>query len=173
MKISYCGSLTYFQSQKWKSSCLKPTFPVAMVLSGIEKVSLKTTNRYPLIFWYLLILWMNLFELQIKGNSIISCRLCTSFSNATTISMKRLKVIAAKKSHQRVCMPVYCNYQQVGLVQGQNGPNTCVLSDEMLPWTEEECRNFEHALLLYEKNFHLIQKHKVRHRLSLYWVFKW
>lgn len=36
------------------------------------------------------------------------------------------------------------------------------LLDEMLPWTEEECRNFEHALLLYEKNFHLIQKHKVR-----------
>lgn len=35
----------------------------------------------------------------------------------------------------------------------------------MLPWSEEECRNFEHALLLYEKNFHLIQKHKVRWRL--------
>lgn len=34
--------------------------------------------------------------------------------------------------------------------------------DEMIPWSEEECRNFEHALLLYEKNFHLIQKHKVR-----------
>uniref|UniRef100_A0AAR2JCQ9 ELM2 domain-containing protein n=1 Tax=Pygocentrus nattereri TaxID=42514 RepID=A0AAR2JCQ9_PYGNA len=30
--------------------------------------------------------------------------------------------------------------------------------DEMHPWSEEECRNFEHALLLYEKNFHLIQK---------------
>uniref|UniRef100_A0A673N258 Mesoderm induction early response 1, family member 3 a n=1 Tax=Sinocyclocheilus rhinocerous TaxID=307959 RepID=A0A673N258_9TELE len=37
--------------------------------------------------------------------------------------------------------------------------------DEMLPWSEEECRNFEHALLLYEKNFHLVQKHKVRRRL--------
>lgn len=29
------------------------------------------------------------------------------------------------------------------------------------PWSEEECRNFEHALQIYEKNFHLIQKNKV------------
>lgn len=29
------------------------------------------------------------------------------------------------------------------------------------PWSEEECKNFEHALQMYDKNFHLIQKHKV------------
>ncbi|KAG7476583.1 hypothetical protein MATL_G00084460 [Megalops atlanticus] len=49
--------------------------------------------------------------------------------------------------------------------------------DEMLPWSEEECRNFEHALLLYEKNFHLIQKHKVKTRtvaecVAFYYVWK-
>lgn len=35
------------------------------------------------------------------------------------------------------------------------------------PWSEEECKNFEHALQMYDKNFHLIQKHKV----SLYDLF--
>uniref|UniRef100_A0A8C6UUW5 Mesoderm induction early response 1, family member 3 b n=1 Tax=Neogobius melanostomus TaxID=47308 RepID=A0A8C6UUW5_9GOBI len=30
------------------------------------------------------------------------------------------------------------------------------------PWSEEECKSFEHALQMYDKNFHLIQKHKVR-----------
>uniref|UniRef100_A0A9J7XUL8 Mesoderm induction early response 1, family member 3 a n=1 Tax=Cyprinus carpio carpio TaxID=630221 RepID=A0A9J7XUL8_CYPCA len=49
--------------------------------------------------------------------------------------------------------------------------------DEMLPWSEEECRNFEHALLLYEKNFHLIQKHKVNTRtvaecVAFYYMWK-
>ncbi|TRY88150.1 hypothetical protein DNTS_029453 [Danionella cerebrum] len=51
------------------------------------------------------------------------------------------------------------------------------LSGEMLPWSEEECRNFEHALLLYEKNFHLIQKHKVNTRtvaecVAFYYMWK-
>ncbi|XP_051540694.1 mesoderm induction early response protein 3-like [Myxocyprinus asiaticus] len=49
--------------------------------------------------------------------------------------------------------------------------------DEMHPWSEEECRNFEHALLLYEKNFHLIQKHKVNTRtvaecVAFYYMWK-
>ncbi|MBN3300519.1 MIER3 protein, partial [Amia calva] len=49
--------------------------------------------------------------------------------------------------------------------------------DEMLPWSEEECRNFEHALQIYEKNFHLIQKHKVKTRtvaecVAFYYVWK-
>ncbi|XP_035246520.1 mesoderm induction early response protein 3a [Anguilla anguilla] len=49
--------------------------------------------------------------------------------------------------------------------------------DEMLPWSEEECRSFEHALLLYEKNFHLIQKHKVKTRtvaecVAFYYIWK-
>ncbi|XP_068011506.1 mesoderm induction early response protein 3 isoform X4 [Melanerpes formicivorus] len=32
--------------------------------------------------------------------------------------------------------------------------------EEMTAWTEEECRSFEHALLIYGKDFHLIQKNK-------------
>uniref|UniRef100_A0A4W5Q343 Mesoderm induction early response 1, family member 3 a n=1 Tax=Hucho hucho TaxID=62062 RepID=A0A4W5Q343_9TELE len=48
---------------------------------------------------------------------------------------------------------------------------------EMLPWSEEECRNFELALLLYEKNFYLIQKHKVNTRtvaecVAFYYMWK-
>ncbi|KAG9334740.1 hypothetical protein JZ751_006577 [Albula glossodonta] len=49
--------------------------------------------------------------------------------------------------------------------------------EERLPWTEEECRNFEHALQIYDKNFHLIQKHKVHSRsvaecVAFYYMWK-
>lgn len=46
---------------------------------------------------------------------------------------------------------------------------TCfdVLIEESPPWSEDECRNFEHALLIYEKNFHLIQKHKASSSLDV------
>ncbi|XP_059359904.1 mesoderm induction early response protein 3 isoform X2 [Carassius carassius] len=44
-------------------------------------------------------------------------------------------------------------------------------------WSEDECRNFEHALQVYEKNFHLIQKHKVQTRtvaecVAFYYIWK-
>lgn len=42
-----------------------------------------------------------------------------------------------------------------------------IITEESPPWSEDECRNFEHALQLYDKNFHLIQKHKVGLSLSL------
>nr|XP_056704702.1 mesoderm induction early response protein 3 isoform X1 [Euleptes europaea] len=50
-------------------------------------------------------------------------------------------------------------------------------SQEMTAWTEEECRNFEHALLMYGKDFHLIQKNKVRSRtvaecVAFYYMWK-
>lgn len=38
---------------------------------------------------------------------------------------------------------------------------SCYSLEEMTAWTEEECRSFEHALLIYGKDFHLIQKNKV------------
>ncbi|XP_075788532.1 mesoderm induction early response protein 3 isoform X1 [Pelodiscus sinensis] len=49
--------------------------------------------------------------------------------------------------------------------------------EEMTAWTEEECRNFEHALLIYGKDFHLIQKNKVRSRtvaecVAFYYMWK-
>ncbi|XP_072272504.1 mesoderm induction early response protein 3 [Pyxicephalus adspersus] len=52
-----------------------------------------------------------------------------------------------------------------------------VLHDEFKPWTEEECRNFEHALLIHGKDFHLIQKNKVRTRtvaecVAFYYIWK-
>ncbi|XP_026098708.1 mesoderm induction early response protein 3-like isoform X2 [Carassius auratus] len=40
--------------------------------------------------------------------------------------------------------------------------NVKASKDESPAWSEDECRNFEHALQIYEKNFHLIQKHKNR-----------
>ncbi|XP_004623145.2 mesoderm induction early response protein 3 isoform X2 [Octodon degus] len=47
----------------------------------------------------------------------------------------------------------------------------------MTAWTEEECRSFEHALMLYGKDFHLIQKNKVRTRtvaecVAFYYMWK-
>lgn len=47
----------------------------------------------------------------------------------------------------------------------------------MTAWTEEECRSFEHALMLYGKDFHLIQKDKVRSRtvaecVAFYYMWK-
>lgn len=52
-----------------------------------------------------------------------------------------------------------------------------VLHEEFKPWTEEECRNFEHALLIHGKDFHLIQKNKVRTRtvaecVAFYYIWK-
>ncbi|KAG8456597.1 hypothetical protein GDO86_002394 [Hymenochirus boettgeri] len=49
--------------------------------------------------------------------------------------------------------------------------------DEITPWTEEECRNFEHALLIHGKDFHLIQKNKVKSRtvaecVAFYYMWK-
>ncbi|XP_053304013.1 mesoderm induction early response protein 3 [Spea bombifrons] len=49
--------------------------------------------------------------------------------------------------------------------------------DLITPWTEEECRNFEHALLIHGKDFHLIQKNKVRSRsvaecVAFYYMWK-
>uniref|UniRef100_A0A667XN62 Mesoderm induction early response 1, family member 3 b n=1 Tax=Myripristis murdjan TaxID=586833 RepID=A0A667XN62_9TELE len=49
--------------------------------------------------------------------------------------------------------------------------------EESPPWSEEECKNFEHALQMYDKNFHLIQKHKVTTRtvaecVAFYYMWK-
>ncbi|XP_066233647.1 mesoderm induction early response protein 3 isoform X1 [Saccopteryx leptura] len=47
----------------------------------------------------------------------------------------------------------------------------------MAAWTEEECRSFEHALMLFGKDFYLIQKNKVRTRtvaecVAFYYMWK-
>ncbi|KAG8598974.1 hypothetical protein GDO81_002822 [Engystomops pustulosus] len=52
-----------------------------------------------------------------------------------------------------------------------------MLNDDSRPWTEDECRNFEHALVIHGKDFHLIQKNKVRTRtvaecVAFYYIWK-
>ncbi|KAJ8287204.1 hypothetical protein GJAV_G00048870 [Gymnothorax javanicus] len=69
-----------------------------------------------------------------------------------------------------------CNYNVHDALQRYRNSAACS-KGEMLPWSEDECRNFEHALLLYEKNFHLIQKHKVKTRtvaecVAFYYIWK-
>ncbi|XP_073724109.1 mesoderm induction early response protein 3 isoform X1 [Misgurnus anguillicaudatus] len=55
--------------------------------------------------------------------------------------------------------------------------NVRMSKEESPPWSEDECRNFEHALQIYEKNFHLIQRHKVQTRtvaecVAFYYMWK-
>ncbi|XP_059379023.1 mesoderm induction early response protein 3-like isoform X3 [Carassius carassius] len=55
--------------------------------------------------------------------------------------------------------------------------NVKASKEESPAWSEDECRNFEHALQIYEKNFHLIQKHKVQTRtvaecVAFYYMWK-
>ncbi|KAG9263022.1 mesoderm induction early response protein 3 [Astyanax mexicanus] len=81
-----------------------------------------------------------------------------------------------KDNEQVLYELVKCNYNvHEALERFRNNEKSS--KGEMLPWSEEECRNFEHALLLYEKNFHLIQKHKVHTRtvaecVAFYYMWK-
>lgn len=55
--------------------------------------------------------------------------------------------------------------------------NVGVHSDEMSPWSEEECRNFEAGVRAFGKNFYLTQQNKVRTRsvgelVQFYYLWK-
>ncbi|NP_001025320.2 mesoderm induction early response protein 3a [Danio rerio] len=81
-----------------------------------------------------------------------------------------------KDNEQALYELLKCNYNVPEALERYRS-NDKSSKDEMLPWSEEECRNFEHALLLYEKNFHLIQKHKVSTRtvaecVAFYYMWK-
>ncbi|KAI1904621.1 hypothetical protein AGOR_G00007580 [Albula goreensis] len=81
-----------------------------------------------------------------------------------------------RDSEQALYELVKCNYNVHDALERYHS-SAKSSKDEMLPWSEEECRNFEHALLLYEKNFHLIQKHKVKTRtvaecVAFYYIWK-
>ncbi|KAK2841312.1 hypothetical protein Q7C36_012891 [Tachysurus vachellii] len=71
---------------------------------------------------------------------------------------------------------VKCNYNMTeALMRYCSNPKSS--KEESPPWSEEECRNFEHALQIYEKNFHLIQKNKVPTRtvaecVAFYYMWK-
>lgn len=59
------------------------------------------------------------------------------------------------------CLRTLCEKRVCG-AHGRVASSPVPLSVEgMTAWTEEECRSFEHALMLYGKDFHLIQKNKV------------
>ncbi|XP_062855188.1 mesoderm induction early response protein 3 [Trichomycterus rosablanca] len=69
-----------------------------------------------------------------------------------------------------------CNYNTAEALVQYNS-NRSFNSSKESPWSEDECRNFEHALLIYEKNFHLIQKNKVPTRtvaecVAFYYMWK-
>ncbi|XP_056592873.1 mesoderm induction early response protein 3a [Triplophysa dalaica] len=81
-----------------------------------------------------------------------------------------------KDNEQALYELMKCNYNVQEALEHHRS-NEKSTKGEMLPWSEEECRNFEHALLLYEKNFHLIQKHKVNTRtvaecVAFYYMWK-
>ncbi|XP_016423129.1 mesoderm induction early response protein 3-like [Sinocyclocheilus rhinocerous] len=86
------------------------------------------------------------------------------------------KCSLVKDNEQALYELLKCNYNvQEALERYRSNHKSSKV--EMLPWSEEECRNFEHALLLYEKNFHLIQKHKVNTRtvaecVAFYYMWK-
>uniref|UniRef100_A0A8C1RGT3 Mesoderm induction early response 1, family member 3 a n=1 Tax=Cyprinus carpio TaxID=7962 RepID=A0A8C1RGT3_CYPCA len=86
------------------------------------------------------------------------------------------KCSLVKDNEQALYELLKCNYNVQEALE-RHRSNRKSSKDEMLPWSEEECRNFEHALLLYEKNFHLIQKHKVNTRtvaecVAFYYMWK-
>ncbi|XP_064825864.1 mesoderm induction early response protein 3-like [Oncorhynchus masou masou] len=71
---------------------------------------------------------------------------------------------------------VKCNYNTPEALE-RYCSNVNSSQEESPPWSEDECRNFEHALQLYDKNFHLIQKHKVKTRtvaecVAFYYMWK-
>uniref|UniRef100_UPI00398ECD07 mesoderm induction early response protein 3-like isoform X3 n=1 Tax=Pristiophorus japonicus TaxID=55135 RepID=UPI00398ECD07 len=71
---------------------------------------------------------------------------------------------------------VKCNYI-VKEALGSYQSNVKTTQDERSAWTEEECRNFELALRLYGKDFHLIQANKVKNRsvgecVAFYYMWK-
>uniref|UniRef100_A0A8C1W6N7 Mesoderm induction early response 1, family member 3 a n=1 Tax=Cyprinus carpio TaxID=7962 RepID=A0A8C1W6N7_CYPCA len=86
------------------------------------------------------------------------------------------KCSLVKDNEQALYELLKCNYNVQEALEHYRSKDKSS-KDEMLPWSEEECRNFEHALLLYEKNFHLIQKHKVNTRtvaecVAFYYMWK-
>ncbi|XP_059845360.1 mesoderm induction early response protein 3-like isoform X2 [Hypanus sabinus] len=69
-----------------------------------------------------------------------------------------------------------CNYV-VKEALGNYRSNVKIAQDDRSAWTEEECRNFELALRLYGKDFHLIQANKVKNRsvgecVAFYYMWK-
>ncbi|XP_035592149.1 mesoderm induction early response protein 3 isoform X1 [Oncorhynchus keta] len=81
-----------------------------------------------------------------------------------------------KDNEQALYELVKCNYNTHKALE-RYCSNVKSSKEESPPWSEDECRNFEHALQIYDKNFHLIQKHKVKTRtvaecVAFYYMWK-
>uniref|UniRef100_A0A3P8X9E7 Mesoderm induction early response 1, family member 3 b n=1 Tax=Esox lucius TaxID=8010 RepID=A0A3P8X9E7_ESOLU len=104
------------------------------------------------------------------------------FLRHTSSQVVDMKLVATLESglvqdnEQALYELVKCNYNISDALECYR-KNEKSSKGEMAPWSEEECRNFELALLLYEKNFYLIQKHKVNTRtvaecVAFYYMWK-
>nr|XP_057927454.1 mesoderm induction early response protein 3 [Doryrhamphus excisus] len=81
-----------------------------------------------------------------------------------------------RDNEQALCELVKCNYNTHEALE-QYCSHLKSSKEKSPPWSEEECKNFEHALQMYDKNFHLIQKHKVTTRtvaecVAFYYMWK-
>ncbi|XP_030049015.1 LOW QUALITY PROTEIN: mesoderm induction early response protein 3 [Microcaecilia unicolor] len=84
--------------------------------------------------------------------------------------------VHTKDNEQALYELLKCNYNVKEAAERYHC-NRRTPQDEMAAWTEDECRNFENALIDYGKDFHLIQKHKVRTRtvsecVAFYYIWK-
>ncbi|KAJ7986792.1 hypothetical protein DPEC_G00332050 [Dallia pectoralis] len=100
----------------------------------------------------------------------------TSFQIVDGKSNATLKSGLVQDNEQALYELVKCNYNIRDALELYRHNEKSSKSEKAL-WSEEECRNFELALLLYEKNFHLIQKHKVNTRtvaecVAFYYMWK-
>uniref|UniRef100_A0A8C4HY12 Mesoderm induction early response 1, family member 3 b n=1 Tax=Dicentrarchus labrax TaxID=13489 RepID=A0A8C4HY12_DICLA len=81
-----------------------------------------------------------------------------------------------RDNEQALCELVKCNYNTREALE-RYCSRVRSSKEKSPPWSEEECKNFEHALQMYDKNFHLIQKHKVTTRtvaecVAFYYMWK-
>ncbi|XP_037339152.1 mesoderm induction early response protein 3 isoform X1 [Pungitius pungitius] len=81
-----------------------------------------------------------------------------------------------RDDEQALCELVKCNYNIREALE-RHCSRVKSSKETSPPWSEEECKNFEHALQMYDKNFHLIQKHKVTTRtvaecVAFYYMWK-
>uniref|UniRef100_A0A674BJH4 Mesoderm induction early response 1, family member 3 b n=1 Tax=Salmo trutta TaxID=8032 RepID=A0A674BJH4_SALTR len=103
--------------------------------------------------------------------------LCEELSRATDERTRSDTAGAhVRDNEQALYELVKCNYNTHKALE-RYCSNVKSSKEESPPWSEDECRNFEHALQIYDKNFHLIQKHKVKTRtvaecVAFYYMWK-
>uniref|UniRef100_A0A672L2X2 Mesoderm induction early response protein 3-like n=1 Tax=Sinocyclocheilus grahami TaxID=75366 RepID=A0A672L2X2_SINGR len=92
-----------------------------------------------------------------------------ALSQSTDDSTENSTFEHIRDNEQALLELLKCNYDTCEALTRYRS-NVKTSKEESPPWLEDECRNFEHALQIYEKNFHLIQKHKAS---KLCCLFHW